>query len=321
MCQLLKQSTAVTVKMGPFVDDTDGKTFETSLSIAQADVRLSKNGGNYAQKADTGTASYDENGDYDVALNTTDTGTLGRLRASISKSGALPVWKEFIVVPANVYDALVGGSDKLQVDSVEISSSTTAADNVEANINNLNAPVQTVDTVVDAIKAVTDNLPDSGALNDLATLVGRLTAARAGYLDNLSGGAVALASALTVVDTVVDAIKAVTDNLPDAGALSDLATLAGRLTAARAAYLDKLNISGNVFGDAAMAELTGTPPASPTPAQALMLEYMRLRNTLTSGGSSPNEKLKIRNAAGTVITEAEEEYDGTTFTKGQLGNP
>jgi len=37
----LKQSTAVTVKIGPFLDDTDGKTAETGLTIAQADVRLS----------------------------------------------------------------------------------------------------------------------------------------------------------------------------------------------------------------------------------------------------------------------------------------
>lgn len=35
--------------------------------------------------------------------------------------------------------------------------------------DNLNAPVGDVDTVVDAIKAVTDNLPDSGALSSLAT--------------------------------------------------------------------------------------------------------------------------------------------------------
>lgn len=54
----------------------------------------------------------------------------------------------------------------------------------------VSAKVDTVDTVVDAIKAVTDNLPDSGALS--------------------------------TIDTVVDAIKAVTDNLPDSGALTTL---------------------------------------------------------------------------------------------------
>lgn len=34
--------------------------------------------------------------------------------------------------------------------------------------DNINAPIATVDTVVDAIKAVTDNLPDSGALTSIA---------------------------------------------------------------------------------------------------------------------------------------------------------
>jgi|WetSurMetagenome_2_1015567.scaffolds.fasta_scaffold01970_3 hypothetical protein len=40
------------------------------------------------------------------------------------------------------------------------------------------------------------------------------TATRAGYLDNLSAGAVAQASVLTTVDGIVDAIKLKTDNLP-----------------------------------------------------------------------------------------------------------
>jgi len=51
------------------------------------------------------------------------------------------------------------------------------------------AALATVDSVVDAIKAVTDLLPDAGALTDLA------------------------------------AIKAVTDNLPDSGSLNDLAAI------------------------------------------------------------------------------------------------
>ena len=52
------------------------------------------------------------------------------------------------------------------------------------------AAVTTVDTVVDAIKAVTDNLPNSGALTDLAT-----------------------AAALTTVDTVVDRIEVDTQDI------------------------------------------------------------------------------------------------------------
>lgn len=110
----LKQSTAATIVLGPFVDDADGKTAETALTIAQADVRLSKNAGAFAQKSDTGSCSHMENGNYSCALNTTDTNTLGHLRVSVAESGALPVWRDFLVLPANVYDSLLS-TDKLQV--------------------------------------------------------------------------------------------------------------------------------------------------------------------------------------------------------------
>lgn len=135
MSQWLKQSTAATVKMGPFVDDTDFKTAETGLTISQADIRLSKNGGDYAQTNNAAGATHDEAGEYDVPLDTTDTNTLGRLRVRISESGALPVWQDFMVVPANVWDSMFG-SDKLQVDGVEFNGSaiTSASGRPEVNL-------------------------------------------------------------------------------------------------------------------------------------------------------------------------------------------
>ena len=60
--QFLKQSTAATIKLGPFVDDGDGKTAETGLTISQADIRLSKNGGDIAQTNDATGATHDELG-------------------------------------------------------------------------------------------------------------------------------------------------------------------------------------------------------------------------------------------------------------------
>ncbi len=45
-----------------------------------------------------------------------------------------------------------------------------------AGIENLDASIQTVDTVADGIKAVTDNLPDSGALSTIDTNVGAILA-------------------------------------------------------------------------------------------------------------------------------------------------
>jgi hypothetical protein len=110
MAQWIKQSTASTVKLGPFLDDTDGKTPETGLTISQADIRLSKNGGNFAQSNNTAGATHNENGYYSVPLDTTDTNTLGTFRVAVSKSGALPVWQDYMVVPANVWDSMFGAS-------------------------------------------------------------------------------------------------------------------------------------------------------------------------------------------------------------------
>lgn len=120
----LKQSTAVTIKLGPFVSNSDGYTPQTSLTISQADIRLTKNGGAFAQTNNAAGATHDENGYYGVPLDTTDTNTLGTLRVAVNESGALPVWQDFMVVPSNVWDSLFG-SDKLQVDAVEINSSAT----------------------------------------------------------------------------------------------------------------------------------------------------------------------------------------------------
>lgn len=111
----LKQSTAVEIPLGPFVDSTDGVTAETALTIAQADVRVKKGGGAWAQKNDATSATHEENGWYEVALNSTDTNTLGPLMVAVNEAGALPVFREFMVVPANVYDSLVAGTDTLDV--------------------------------------------------------------------------------------------------------------------------------------------------------------------------------------------------------------
>jgi len=104
----LKQATAVTLKMGPFVDDTDGKSAETALTITQSDVRLSKNGGAFAQKNEVSNSSHDENGYYAVILDITDTNTIGALRVAIYESGALPVWQDLVVIPAHIYDCQFG---------------------------------------------------------------------------------------------------------------------------------------------------------------------------------------------------------------------
>lgn len=106
MATPLKQSVAVEVAIGPFLDSGDGITPETALTITQAEVRLKKNGGDWAQKSEATSLVHEENGWYRCLLDVTDTNTLGLLVLAITETGAVPVWREFVVVKADAYDAV-----------------------------------------------------------------------------------------------------------------------------------------------------------------------------------------------------------------------
>ncbi|RKX63334.1 MAG: hypothetical protein DRP42_07765, partial [Tenericutes bacterium] len=127
--KLLKQSAATDIKAGPFIDDTDFKTLETGQSITQSDVLLSKgNSGGYAQKDNASAAVSDVSGKYDIPLSITDVSTLGIFRVAVNLSGVLPYDDEFTVVPANIYDSLISGTDLLDVtvpDLVSVASDVT----------------------------------------------------------------------------------------------------------------------------------------------------------------------------------------------------
>lgn len=156
MARFLRQSTAVTIKFGPFLDSGDGNTVEGSLTLSQADFRLSKNGGDFAQKNESSAATHDELGYYDVSIDATDTNTPGRLRVAVHESGALPVWEDFMIMPANVWDSLFG-SDKLQVHADEITAEliTSAAFAANAITNAAVADDVVVGSVAGAVGSVT----------------------------------------------------------------------------------------------------------------------------------------------------------------------
>ena len=95
--------------------------------------------------------------------------------------------------------------------------------------------------------------------SDMATVLVRLSSARAGYLDNLSAGAVSLDSDVaTVLSRLSSARAGYLDNL-SAGAVSlnsDMATVLTRLSSTRAGYLDNLNVGGLVASAAGIAGIT-----------------------------------------------------------------
>jgi hypothetical protein len=217
----LKQSTAFTWKAGPFLDETDGKTAEPALSIAQADIRLSKNGGDTDQSHNAAGATHDEGGDYDVPLDTTDTATLGHLRAKIHKAGALPVWENFMVFPANVFDSFFS-TDNLQVDVVQLLGTAWATPATsglpDCNVLQISGDAGAADNLEAAC--------DGGAYNlGGGAVVAASVTAKTGYAltsDYDAAKTAASQSSVNAIDAILDnlhdtdipAIKAKTDNLP-----------------------------------------------------------------------------------------------------------
>lgn len=109
--RFLRQSTACTIPVGPLVDATDGATLETGLTISQADIILSKNGGAVAQKAESSNSAHSASGIYLAALNATDTGTIGRLVIACIDTAARPWREEYFVLPPDLYDLMTAANN------------------------------------------------------------------------------------------------------------------------------------------------------------------------------------------------------------------
>jgi len=123
--QILRADTAVNVKIGPFVDVADGFTPQTDIGLAGDEAELLKHGttntadisGN-AWGAITGARGW-----YWLTLSASDTDTEGPLVVVVQDdSDCLPVFTQFMVVNANVYDSLYGtaAADYLTVDMLQI---------------------------------------------------------------------------------------------------------------------------------------------------------------------------------------------------------
>lgn len=246
------------ISFGPFLDKTDGVTEETglvsALDHASTGIKLSKNGGALTIRHATVTATtYDAYGMYRVTLDTTDTNSLGTLRVAFNEAATcLPVWQDFMVLPANIYDSLVGGSDLLDVSVTQILgtavSTPATAGVLDVNVKNAGNTAWASGAIVAgaiATGAITNAKFAAGAIDAAAIADNAIDnatfAADVGstaYATNkialaadkaIANAALATAANLAIVDDFLDteiaAIKAKTDNLPAApAAVGDIPT-------------------------------------------------------------------------------------------------
>jgi hypothetical protein len=261
MATWLRQSTSVDVPLGPFLDDTDGKTAETGLTITQPDVRLKKNAGNWAQKAAAQTLTHEENGWYEVTLDATDTNTLGVLVVAVHESGALPVWREFLVVPSQVWDSYLA-TDLLQVDVTQWLGSAPNAlvsGRVDASAGAIASGAITATAI--AADAITAAKIADGAIDAATFAAGAIDAAAIATdaigANELADGAI---TAATFAAGAIDATAIATDAITAAKIAADAITAAkiadGAIDAATfaAGAIDATAIAANAITSSELAD-------------------------------------------------------------------
>jgi len=100
--QLLKQSTAATVLVGPVLDSA-GIAITTAVI---GDFQLTKNGSS-AALASPATATHSHNGNYLIALSTGNTDTAGRMDITVNNAAQAMGTHRYTVLVASVFDAIV----------------------------------------------------------------------------------------------------------------------------------------------------------------------------------------------------------------------
>src|SRR6185312_16921632 len=98
---LRKATASQSVALGPFLSDSDFKSAQTGLTIANTDIKLVVNGGASANK-NSGGGTHRVNGVYGVTFDATDTATVGEMEVSVVVDTALPVFDKFFVIEAAV---------------------------------------------------------------------------------------------------------------------------------------------------------------------------------------------------------------------------
>jgi len=145
--QLLKQSTASTVYVGPVLDSA-GAAVTTAVV---GDFRLVKNG--TAATLSGATVTHDANGYYTIALTTTNTDTTGRLTLAVGNTAMSMSTHRFSVLLASVFDALI------------------------TNATNATGGLPTATAAISALAGAVSTLTANNVRTELTTELGRIDAA------------------------------------------------------------------------------------------------------------------------------------------------
>jgi len=153
MTLILKQSTSIDIRVGPFVDATDGVTPETGVSLGSADQAevLKANGASTVAMGGTFAAVSGADGWYDYTVASGDVDTVGEVVFVVQDSSVcLPVFTRATVVEENVYVAWYAASAAAGTDLAAV-----LADTNELQSDDIPGKIVTLDAVVDTVKVDT----------------------------------------------------------------------------------------------------------------------------------------------------------------------
>lgn len=173
----LRNATSQIIRFGPFLDSTDGVTPEVALTITQADMQLSKDGGVYAQKNAAGNATHDTDGWYSTTLDATDSVTNGELIMQVNVSGALPVWVKYYVVPTTSYDALTtNGLNNVAATEIVSAGAITTLSGAVANVTTVATTTTNTDMrgTDSALLAASYTAPDNAGITSNGSAIAAL---------------------------------------------------------------------------------------------------------------------------------------------------
>lgn len=166
--RFLRTNTATRITVGPLLDKTDGVTAETAQTVTSMKLTLvvdtagvptlvldtapTASGGSNDMVHVTG----DDSGFYDLELAAADVNYLGRAMLSLNNAAEFcPVFHEFMILPAMIYDSLVLGTDRLDTNVTHVADTSQTAGDIPAMIT---AVDDYVDSEVGAIKTQTDKM-------------------------------------------------------------------------------------------------------------------------------------------------------------------
>jgi hypothetical protein len=178
---ILKQSTSIKIRMGPFVDSTNGVTPETGVTLGAADQAevLKANGAATVTMGGAFAAVAGADGWYDYTVATGDVDAVGEVEFVVQDSDVcLPVFLRGHVVEEAVYDALFAASASalgdIKADTAAILEDTGTTlqaelDGIQADTEDIQSriPAALVNSRMDA--TVDGTGMESGAVTNILT--------------------------------------------------------------------------------------------------------------------------------------------------------